>query len=606
MSHGPHRGGGADPYSRSRDLGGSLRRLGGLLAPSWIRITAILILSLVGVAGMVAAPKLLGDATNVVVDGIRSGAGVDFGRLGSLLWIVVACYALAGILQFVAGVIIRYLVQNLGYDLRAQAQEKIDRLPLAYLDQSQRGDVLSRVTNDIDNISQTLMQTLNHLISSIYQLIGILAMMFWISWSLALFSVAVLPLGVLATLAILRRSRPQFRAQWKMTGEVSSIVEESFTGLNVVTAYGLEEQFEEKFDEANGKLFDASFRGNVLSQTSGPVMTFVTNLSFVIVSIVGSLQVISGTLTIGGIQAFIQYSRQLGNPIQTVSSMANLIQSGAASGERVFDFLDTPEMAADATASYEELVAPENQQGRIQFEHVKFGYLPGKPVIHDLTLTVERGQSIAIVGQTGAGKTTLVNLLMRFYELDGGHILLDGAPTASMSKDSLRSRMGMVLQDTWLFEGSIEENIAFGRDGASHEDVVAAAKVTGVDRLIRQLPDGYQTMIDDEGGNISAGEKQLLTIARAYLSDPDILILDEATSSVDTRTEMLVQRAMNELRQGRTSFVIAHRLSTIRDADIIIVMDHGDVVETGRHDELIARGGAYAALYQAQFAGGAE
>ena len=600
----PHSGGGgAEPYSKSRDLSGSIRRLLVLIAPARLQIAAILIMSLVGTAGTVAAPKLLGDATNIVVDAVSAHQAVDFERLGRLLLIVVGCYAIAGILQFSAGAIIRIVVQNLGYKLRADAHHKINRLPLSYLDKQQRGDLLSRVTNDIDNVTQTLMQTFSQLINAIYQLIGILAMMLWISWSLALLSAAVLPLGVVATLAILRRSRPQFRAQWKMTGEVSAIVEESFTGLDVVSAYNLQDQFEDVFEEANTKLFNAGFRGQVLSQMSQPVMTFVTNLSFVVVSVAGALQVIHGSLTIGGIQAFIQYSRQLGNPIQTVASMANLIQSGAASGERVFDFLDTPEMDEDATAVYEDVVAADERKGNIEFRNVRFSYDPGKPVINDLSLHVHRGQSIAIVGPTGAGKTTLVNLLMRFYEIDSGQILLDGVSTASISKDSLRARMGMVLQDTWLFEGTIEENIAFGREDATHADVVEAARITGIDRMIRQLPRGYATPVDDEGGNISAGEKQLLTIARAYLADPDILILDEATSSVDTRTEMLVQRAMNKLRSGRTSFIIAHRLSTIRDADLIIVMEHGDVVETGKHDGLIAAGGAYARLYQSQFAG---
>ncbi len=593
--------GGAEPYSTSRDLRTALKRLADMLRPARVQIAAILLISLAATAGTVAAPKLLGDATNLVVDGVAAH-GVDFTALLRLLAVVAACYIAAGVLQFIGGFIIRIVVQNLGLRLRAAARDKIDRLPLSFLDSQQRGDLLSRVTNDIDNITQTLLQTLNQLISSIYLLIGILAMMFSISWSLALLSLAVLPIGVAGTLAILRRSRPQFRRQWKTTGDVSAIVEESFTGLDVVTAYGLEEEFEDVFDEANERLFQAGFRGQALSQLSQPVMNFVANLSFVIVLVAGAFQVLAGRLSIGGIQAFIQYSRQLTNPIQALSSMANLIQSGAASGERVFDFLDTEEMAPDATTSYEELVAPEKRQGHVEFRHVHFGYTD-RVVIHDLSLTVERGQTVAIVGPTGAGKTTLVNLLMRFYELDGGEILLDGVPISSMTKDSLRARMGMVLQDTWLFEGTIAENLAFGREGAERSEIIAAAEATGVDRMIRMLPQGYDTPISDDGGSISAGEKQLLTIARAYLCDPDILILDEATSSVDTRTEMLVQNAMVRLRRGRTSFVIAHRLSTIRGADLIVVMEHGDVVETGTHEDLIARGGAYARLYQAQFLG---
>lgn len=602
---GPHGGGprGGDPFGdNTRDIPGALKRLARMLRSEKARIAGVLIFILIGTIASVLTPKILGDATNVIVEGMAD-AGIDYTKLRNVLLFVVALYAIQAITNFAGGALARVTVQNLGYRLRREAQAKIDRLPLAYLDKQPRGDLLSRVTNDIDNITQTLMQTLSHSIQAIYMLIGILALMFYLSWSLALLSLAALPLGIIATIFILKRSKPQFKKQWQKTGDVSSIVEESFTGLDVVAAYNLHDEFEEVFDQSNEELFSAGFKGQFLSQLTQPIMGFVSNLSFVVIAVVGGVQVINGQLTIGGIQAFIQYSRQLNQPVSTLASLVNTLQSGAASGERIFDFLDTPEMDKEPAVTYEELVPKDQRKGTITFDNVSFGYDPGKPIIKGLSLQVERGQQIAIVGPTGAGKTTLVNLLMRFYEIDGGTIALDGVDIRRFSKYSLRERIGMVLQETWLFEGTIGENIAFGQLDASKKEVVAAAEATDVHRLIRQLPEGYRTEIDDEGGNISAGEKQLLTIARAYISQPEILILDEATSSVDTRTEMLVQRAMNELREGRTSFIIAHRLSTIRDADKILVMMDGNVVEQGNHEQLLAQGGHYYELYQSQFSG---
>lgn len=602
---GPHGGGprGGDPFGdNTRDIPGALKRLARMLRSEKARIAGVLIFILIGTIASVLTPKILGDATNVIVEGMAD-AGIDYTKLRNVLLFVVALYAIQAITNFAGGALARVTVQNLGYRLRREAQAKIDRLPLAYLDKQPRGDLLSRVTNDIDNITQTLMQTLSHSIQAIYMLIGILALMFYLSWSLALLSLAALPLGIIATIFILKRSKPQFKKQWQKTGDVSSIVEESFTGLDVVAAYNLHDEFEEVFDHSNEELFSAGFKGQFLSQLTQPIMGFVSNLSFVVIAVVGGVQVINGQLTIGGIQAFIQYSRQLNQPVSTLASLVNTLQSGAASGERIFDFLDTPEMDKEPAVTYEELVPEDQRKGTITFDNVSFGYAPGKPIIKGLSLQVERGQQIAIVGPTGAGKTTLVNLLMRFYEIDGGTIALDGVDIRRFSKYSLRERIGMVLQETWLFEGTIGENIAFGQLDASKKEVVAAAEATDVHRLIRQLPEGYRTEIDDEGGNISAGEKQLLTIARAYISQPEILILDEATSSVDTRTEMLVQRAMNELREGRTSFIIAHRLSTIRDADKILVMVDGNVVEQGNHEQLLAQGGHYYELYQSQFSG---
>ncbi|MFC5369960.1 ABC transporter ATP-binding protein [Arcanobacterium bovis] len=591
-------GPGVDPTATSRDTKGSLKRLARLLKPARGQIVLIMLLTLLATAASVAAPKFLGDATNVIVEGMAS-SGVDFRHLARVLLFVVALYVIYALASFVAGFIIRIVVQDLGFNLRKTAQQKIDKLPLSYVDQHQRGDLLSRVTNDIDNINQTLMQTFSQVISSLYMVIGIVGMMVWISWWLALLSVLAFPFGMLAMVKVLKASKPQFKAQWQKTGEVSSIVEESFTGHEIVALYNMQAMRTSSFDRANQELFTAGFKGQFYSQMMQPIMSFVANISFVVVAVAGALQVLSGALTIGAIQAFIQYSRQLNHPIGTLASTANLIQSGAASAERVFDFLDSEEMAPDTTAEIPP--SAEGSAGTLSFENVSFGYTPDRTVITHLNLEVQRGQQVAIVGPTGAGKTTLVNLLMRFYDVSSGSIKIDGVPITNFSKDSLRSKIGMVLQDTWLFEGTIAENIGYGRAGATREEIVEAAKATGVDRLIRQLPEGYDTAVDDEDGGLSVGEKQLITIARAYISDPEILILDEATSSVDTRTEMLVQRAMNHLRTGRTSFVIAHRLSTIREADVIIVMVEGDVVEQGTHQSLMDRRGYYYDLYQSQF-----
>lgn len=595
-----------DPESaHTRDRKGALKRLARMLTPERWHILAVAILTLFATLANVAAPKILGDATNVIVDGVTGASGtIDFTALRNILLVVAGLYITNAFTNFLAGLIVRNIVQNLGYKLRKEAQEKIDRLPLSYVDKQERGDLLSRVTNDIDNINQTLMQTLNNVITSVYYLIGILTMMLWISWKLAFVSLVILPFGMLALVRLLKLSKPQFTKQWQKTGDVSSIVEESFTGLDVVTAYGLEESFEEIFDEANHGLFEAGFKGEFFSQLAQPLMGFISNIQFVLVAVVGGFQAMSGALTIGGIQAFIQYSRQFNHPVSTLASIANILQSGAASSERIFDFLDTSEMDTSPTAHFEDLVEEHKRRGEIDFKHVSFSYEAGTPIIRDLTLNVAPGQQVAIVGPTGAGKTTLVNLLMRFYEIDSGEIRLDGIDIREFSKDSMRQRIGMVLQDTWLFDGTIAENIAFGQADATYEQVVAAAKATGFDRIIRQLPHGYQTQVSDDDANLSTGEKQLLTIARAYISQPEILILDEATSSVDTRTEMLVQRAMSDLRIGRTSFIIAHRLSTIRDADVIIVMENGDVVEQGNHSDLMAAHGAYYRLYQSQFASG--
>ncbi|WP_228201547.1 ABC transporter ATP-binding protein [Flaviflexus ciconiae] len=524
------------------------------------------------------------------------GQGIDFGDLGRILIFVAIIYVIAAVLQFIAGWIIRVVVQNLGWELRDKAQAKIDRIPLSYIDQRSRGDLLSRVTNDVDNITQTLMQTLNSVFQNLLTMAGITAMMFVISWQLALLTFLVVPGGIWLATKIMKLAQPHFRDQWSTTGKVSDTVEEAFTGHEVVTAFGLEEVFTTEFGERNEKLRHSSFMAQFISGLMQPAMNLVSNVGYVIVAVVGGIQVASGTITLGAVQAFVQYSRQFTQPLGQLASMANLLQSGAASAERIFVFLDADEMEEDAHGTL-----PEKRRGEVEFKDVRFSYEEGTPVITGLSLHAKPGQTVAIVGPTGAGKTTLVNLLLRFYEIDSGQILVDGVDAKTISKESLRENMGMVLQDTWLFEGTIAENIAFAKDNATPEEILEAAKAASVDRLANQLPKGLDTVVDDDGETISVGEKQLITIARAYLVDPEILILDEATSSVDTRTEMMVQEAMGRLKSGRTSFVIAHRLSTIREADLIVYMENGDVVEQGTHHELIEKGAAYANLYQAQF-----
>ncbi len=628
MSHG------TAPGQKAVNFSGTIRRLVRMLKPARFKLLGIIVLTAIAVVLQVAAPAVLGRATDLIYTGVLGrvladlpqdlssaetvqyleeegrtelanmvgradvvpGQGIDFGQLGQLLLFVAGLYIAAAIISFFAGWIIRVVVQNLGWELRDKAQAKIDRVPLSYIDKRSRGDLLSRVTNDVDNVTQTLMQTLNSIFQSILTMIGIIIMMVWISWQLALLTFVVVPAGAWLATKVMKKAQPYFRDQWKMTGDVSDTVEEAFTGHEVVTAYGLEEVFTSEFDEKNDKLRHASFMAQFISGLMQPAMNLVSNIGYVIVAVVGGIQVAAGTITLGSVQAFIQYSRQFTQPLGQLASMANLLQSGAASAERIFAYLDADEMEKDADGTL-----PEPRRGEVAFRNVKFSYDPGKPIITGLSLHAKPGQTVAIVGPTGAGKTTLVNLLLRFYEIDSGQILVDGVDTKTISKEALRENMGMVLQDTWLYEATIADNIAFAKDNATKEEILAAAKAASVDRLANQLPKGLDTIVDDDGEMISVGEKQLITIARAFLADPEILILDEATSSVDTRTEMLVQDAMGKLKAGRTSFVIAHRLSTIREADLIVVMENGDVVEQGTHDELIAKNGAYARLYQAQF-----
>jgi ATP-binding cassette subfamily B protein len=527
------------------------------------------------------------------------GQGIDFRALGTVLLLALAIYVGSALLGYLQGYLLNDVVQRTIFRMRSEDEEKLNRLPLRYFDRQPRGELLSRVTNDIDNVSQSLQQTMSQMLNSLLTVIFVVAMMFSISPTLALIALVTIPLTMIIAGTVMKRSQKHFIAQWRRTGTLNAQIEEAFTGHSLVKVFGRQREVEESFGVENEALYESSFSAQFLSGLIMPIMMFIGNLNYVIVAVVGGLRVASGTMTLGDVQAFIQYSRQFAQPITQIASMINLLQSGVASAERVFELLDADEEVADD----DQPIMVEDPHGRVAFERVSFRYDEDRPLIEDLSLTVEPGQTVAIVGPTGAGKTTLVNLIMRFYELDSGMITLDGVDIADMRRADLRSEIGMVLQDTWLFRGTIRENIAYGRPEATEDEILEAARATFVDRFVHSLPDGYDTMIDDEGSNVSAGEKQLITIARAFLADPALLILDEATSSVDTRTEALLQHAMAALRTDRTSFVIAHRLSTIRDADLILVMDAGRIVEQGNHEELIALDGAYAALYNSQFSG---
>jgi ATP-binding cassette subfamily B protein len=629
---GPH--GGGMIGQKSLDFKASGKRLIGRLRPERFKVIGVFAAAVASVSMMATGPRVLGHATDLVfagaigktlpagmtkaqvIDAARArgqsqiadllsgvdltpGKGIDFSALGHVLLIVLAIYAIGSVLSFIQGYLLTSVVQNTVRRMRAEVEDKVNKMPLSYFDRQPRGELLSRVTNDMDNLSQTLQQTMSQMLTATLTILFVFVMMLSLSWTLALITLISIPLSMASAAIVMKRSQTKFIDQWRRTGALNSQVEEAFTGHELIKVFGRRHEVQVRFEEENEQLFQASFGAQFLSNLIMPMMMFIGNLNYVVIAVVGGLRVASGTMSLGDVQAFIQYSRQFTQPVTQLASMANLLQSGVASAERVFELLDADEQESDA--HHPRMV--EESHGRVEFEHVSFRYEEDQPLIDDLSLVVEPGQTVAIVGPTGAGKTTLVNLIMRFYELNAGRITLDGQDISKVHRKDLRRRIEMVLQDTWLFEGTIRENIRYGRLDATDEEIVAASKATFVDRFVHSLPNGYETIVDDEGGNISAGEKQLITIARAFLANPALLILDEATSSVDTRTELLLQHAMAALRTDRTSFVIAHRLSTIRDADVILVMEDGAIVEQGNHDALIARGGAYANLYNAQFAG---
>ncbi len=593
-------GAAAMPVEKSKDLRTSTRRLAQRLRPERLGLVAVAGLAVASVALTVVGPKILGHATDVIIAGVRH-RGIDYGELHLVLFLAAGAYIASATLSYFQAYLLAGIVQRTMYRLRDDVERKLNRFPLCHVDNQPRGDLLSRVTNDIDNLAQSLQQTLSQILTSLLSVVGVMVMMLIISPLLAVVALVTIPLSLLVIRVIAKRSRPRFVAQWTHTGSLNAQVEETFTGHALVKVFGRQHDVEQRFNDKNEELFAASFGAQFISGIIQPAMMFLGNLNFVAIAVIGGLRVASGAMSLGDIQAFIQYSRQFSQPITQLASMANVLQSGIASAERIFELLDAEEESDDRMFP----LLGDQARGRVEFDHVSFSYDPANPLIEDLSLVAEPGQTVAIVGPTGAGKTTLVNLIMRFYEIDRGAITLDGHDISRMQRRDLRSNMGMVLQDTWLFGGTIKENIAFGNLDASDEQILEAARATYVDRFVHSLPEGYDTVLDDEGGTVSAGEKQLLTIARAFLADPTILILDEATSSVDTRTEVLIQQAMAALRSNRTSFVIAHRLSTIRDADTILVMESGRIVEQGNHVELLAHHGAYFDLYHAQFAAAA-
>jgi ATP-binding cassette subfamily B protein len=631
-NRGPFAGAFGPPPAKAKTFRASAKRLLGQLAPERVLVYAVMVTAICSVALQTAGPRILGHATNLIFQGflgaklpagitkalamdhlraagqgkvadmisgmdVVPGKGIDFSAVAFTLGIVLALYVAASLFTWLQGYILNFAVQRTVKRLRADVEAKLSRLPLSYFDLHPHGEILSRVTNDIDNVAQSLQQSLSQILGGLLTVIGVLIMLVVISPLLSLIALVTIPFSIVVTAKIGKRAQKRFVAQWTHVGALNGQIEEAFTGHSLVKVLGRRKEVEARFEAKNGELYEASFRAQFISSIIMPAITFVGNINYVAIAVVGGLRVASGAMLLGGVQAFIQYSRQFSQQLSQLASMANVLQSGVASAERVFELLDAPDQAVDrADARLSDV------RGEVRFDDVSFRYKQEQPLIEHLSLVAKPGQTVAIVGPTGAGKTTLVNLLMRFYELDAGKILLDGVDVAGLTRDDLRSRIGMVLQDTWLFGGTIRDNIAYGNLGATEEQIVAAAQATYVDRFVRQLPLGYATVIDEEASNLSAGEKQLITIARAFLADPALLILDEATSSVDTRTEVLVQHAMAALRKDRTSFVIAHRLSTIRDADLILVMENGRIVEQGTHAELLATKGAYHALYHAQFA----
>ncbi|MBD8507678.1 ABC transporter ATP-binding protein [Hoyosella sp. G463] len=636
-------GGAADsrgnPNAKAMNFGPSARRLLGLLAPQRLALTVIIALIVMSVLLNAVGPRILGHGTDIIFNGIigrqlpagttqaqaveqlrqagqdtfadmvsgmtvTPGQGIDFTALGQTMIVALLVYLVAAMCAWGAAYLLNTVVQNVIRGLRASIEGKVHRLPLAYFDRNQRGDTLSRVTNDIDNLSQSLQQTVSQMLNALLTVVAVLGMMLWISPLLAGIALLTVPASLLVAAVIMRRAQPHFVGQWRHTGSVNAHVEESHTGHELLLAYGQEDSAQARFDEHNGELQQSAFKAQFLSGLIMPLIMFLGNINYVLVAVVGGMRVATGSMSLGEVQAFIQYSRQFTQPLSQLASMVNVLQSGVASAERVFELLDEEEEPADESSGPARTgPAGDAPRGRVEFDHVSFRYHPDQPLIEDLSLTVEPGHMVAIVGPTGAGKTTLVNLIMRFYDVTAGSIRIDGVDIRRMTRAGLRSRIGMVLQDTWLLGGSIAENIRYGSDTATEDEVLEAAQESYVDRFVRALPDGYDTNLGEDTGTVSVGEQQLITIARAFASKPQILILDEATSSVDTRTELLIQQAMSRLRADSTAFVIAHRLSTIRDADVILVMEQGRIVEQGTHEELLDAQGAYHRLYSSQFAG---
>jgi ATP-binding cassette subfamily B multidrug efflux pump len=611
-------GGMGRPVEKAKNFKGTALRLLGYFLPEKLLLSLVLITAIIGTVFNIVGPKILGLATTKLFDGVIAkfkymfllkqnpalaqhmpAPTIDFGYIGTVLLILLGLYVVSSIFLYFQQYIMAGVAQHTMYRLRREVDEKLSRLPLKYFDGRTHGEIMSRVVNDMDNLSSTLQQSVTQIITSLVTLIGVIVMMLTISWLLSLITVLTLPLSLLITIGIAKRSQEYFRKQQRVLGELNGHVEEMYTGHKIVKAFGHEDEAIDEFNRRNERLYDAGWKAQFVSGIIMPLMRFVGNIGYVFVAAVGSIMVIQGKIAIGDVQAFIQYAQQFTQPIAQIANFANVIQSAMASAERLFEILDEQEQVPEAV----DAAVIEHPEGAVKFEHVKFGYSEDNILMQDMNIDVTPGEMIAIVGPTGAGKTTLVNLLMRFYEVNDGKILVDGIDITDIKRGALRRMFGMVLQDTWLFNGTIRDNIAYGCEGATDEEIVRAAKAAYADHFIRTLPDGYNTVLNEEASNISQGQKQLLTIARAFLADPEILILDEATSSVDTRTEMQIQRAMTELMKGRTNFVIAHRLSTIRDADMILVMNHGTIVEKGTHEELLAAKGFYADLYNSQFAG---
>jgi len=609
--HGPMGRGAMMTGAKAKDFKGSMRKLIGYLGRYQWKIIFVWVLAIASTVFMIVGPKILGRATDTLFTGIMgkiAGTGaIDFTKIGSILLELVGLYGASVLLSYLQGFVMSGVTADISRRFRSDINSKIHKLPLSYYDKTTHGEILSRITNDVDTISQTLSQSLTQIITSVTSLIGIVIMMFTISWQMTLVALCVLPVSMLAVLAIIKNSQKHFKNQQRFLGNVNGHVEEMFGSHVVVKAFNGEEESEKEFGEYNSNLYQSAWKANFLSGLMMPITGFIGNLAYVAICILGGYYAVNGSMTVGGIQSFIQYVRSFNQPIAQIANISNVLQQTAAASERVFEFLDEQEEVPEAQNALSvsrdgrDAAGAVEIKGSVRFEDVAFGYGPEKPIIHDFSASVSPGQKIAIVGPTGAGKTTIVKLLMRFYDVNSGAITVDGHDIRLFKRNELRTMFGMVLQDTWLFSGTIADNIRYGKLDATDEEVRRAAKAAQVDHFVRTLPDGYHMLLNEEADNISQGQKQLLTIARAILADPEILILDEATSSVDTRTEVLIQKAMDNLMKGRTSFVIAHRLSTIRNADLILVMNDGDIVEQGTHAELLSRNGFYANLYNSQF-----